>query len=430
MSHPLKVLSVCTSDYSGGAARAAYRIHLAVREFGVDSRMLVKEKGTNDSEVVPLERFIPTNLLYKTIDWVRNKVKNKFQHYQWGKYPRRSPYYMSDLRANSIGGALRKLDYDVLHLHWINSRFLPLEELPKDKPIIWTLHDCWPFCGVCHYFFDCERYMNQCGCCPMLGSSVYDDLSRQVWRKKEKLYRDLNLHVVTPSRWLGDCAQRSSLLGQFPLTVIPNCLDTDLFCPITDGQLSPRWRSFQEKRTKKPIVLYGAMNAVEDKRKGFSNLLAALRILEEQGHSDAFELIVFGTNKHLDEIPTSLPIHYAGIIQDTEDLSSLYNIASVMVVPSLSENLSCAIMESLSCGTPVVAFDIGGNSDMIDHQVNGYLAKEKDNEDLARGILWCLDNGEKRGLPALARQKILDNFTPEIVGRQYISVYKTMLNDK
>ena len=421
---PIKVLSVCTSDSSGGAARAAYRIHQAVKPWGVDSQMFVKNKGTHDSDVLSVQEFLPKNPLYKAFDWARNKIKNKWQHYLWEKYPQRSGDFMSDLRSTDIGDALRKIDYDVLHLHWVNLRFLPLDKLPKDKPIVWTLHDSWPFCGVCHYFFDCERYRHQCGACPSLNSLTENDLSRQVWKKKAKLYKGLDLHIIAPSQWLASCARQSSLLGRFPLEVIPNCIETDIFRPLSETEISPRWRNFQEKRFEKPFLLYGAMNAATDKIKGFSNLLSALQMLENKIDAPDFDLIVFGAKEGELDMDIHRPIHYVGYVGDTDELVSLYNLASVMVVPSLTENLSCTIMESLSCGTPVVAFQIGGNGDMIDHQQNGYLAREKDNEDLAKGILWCLKNNQDGHLSRNARQKVLKNYTPEIVGKKYSELYK------
>ena len=108
-------------------------------------------------------------------------------------------------------------------------------------------------------------------------------------------------------------------------------------------------------------------------------------------------------------------------------MAKIYCCASLTVVPSRSENLSCAIMESLSCGTPVAAFDIGGNGDMIDHKENGYLARERNDADLANGILWCLENNNDGALSKAARQKVLDNYTPEIVARQYESLYKSLI---
>lgn len=423
----IKILSVCTSDSGGGAARAAYRIHQGVRELGIDSRMFVKNKSTHDENVLALDSFAPKNLFYQAFDWTRNKCKNKIQHYRWNQYPQRDKVYMSDLRSEALHGVFQKLDYDVLHLHWINQRFIPLSRLPKDKPIIWTLHDSWPFCGVCHYFFECERYKKQCGCCPFLHSDKTDDLSHRVWSQKAEVYKDLNLHVVTPSHWLADCARQSSLFGRFPVMVIPNCLDVNVYHPLDEKEISPRWRNFQEKRLEKPLVLYGAMNAATDKRKGFANLLSALQILDQRGHGNDFELIVFGANESELGMNVNIPIHYVGYVSDTAELVSLYNLASVMVVPSLTENLSCAIMESLSCGTPVVAFNIGGNGDMIGHLQNGYLATERDDGDLAKGILWCLMQGRENVLSENARKKVVSTYTPEIVCKQYVDLYESLI---
>lgn len=423
----VKVLSVCTS-LGGGAGHAACRIHQGVRSLGVDSQLLLKGGRVNDQNFITLGEFLPHNAFYQAFDWTRNKLKNKLQHVRWNRFPERERLFMSDLRATDIHGALRKLDYDVLHLHWINQRFIPLEELPKDKPIIWTLHDSWPFCGICHYFFECEAYKQQCGCCPLLHSDKENDLSRQVWRKKAEIYKNLNIHVVTPSQWLGNCAKQSSLLGRFPMIVIPNCLDVNVFRPLDETELSSRWLDLIRIKSKKTLILFGAVNAANDKVKGISHLMSALSVLEANGQINNSELVVFGATKSDLEMDLHIPIHYLGYVDNTQDLVSLYNLANVMVVPSLSENLSCTIMESMSCGTPVVAFNIGGNGDMIEHQKNGYLAREQDDADLAEGIMWCLENNTENQLGKTAREKVLENYTSERVCLQYKELYERVLH--
>ena len=400
----MKVLSVNTNDSHGGAARAAMRIMQGVQQHGVETQMLVKEKYTRDSAVMLLQQFLPKNKLYRIVDWVAQKVKNKYHHLLWRPYRKtKENVFMSDSRGTQLGGALQKLDYDILHLHWINQRFIKLQDLPKDKPIVWTLHDSWPFCGVCHYFIDCERYQTHCGNCPMLHSGKEKDLAYRIFEEKLRAYSDVNLHIVTPSRWLGECAKQSALFGNFPVTVIPNCLETDVYRPLSEQEIDERLsvaiehnlalhivkRAAGEKAAR-PLILYGAMNAATDRIKGFASLLSALQTLDRQGF-DA-NLIVFGASES--DLPMQfehISVHFIGYVSNTDLLVTLYNLADVMVVPSLTENLSCAIMESLSCATPVCCFDIGGNSDMVEHQVNGYLAKEKDNEDLAKGICWCVE---------------------------------------
>ena len=427
MDNKVKVLSVCTSDSSGGAARAAYRIYQAVKPFDVDSRMFVKDKGTSEEDIYALRDFLPTNPFYRFFDCARNKIKNKWQHFIWGRYPNREHYYMSDLRSTNIQGALERLDYDILHLHWINQRFLPLGSLPEGKPIIWTLHDTWPFCGICHYFNECQGYRQSCGNCPQLKSHRLNDLSHKIWRRKNEIYKRLNLQIVAPSSWMGQCAAESGLLSQFQTTVIPNCIDPLEYKPLTSHEMSDRWHDLVARKNRKKFVLYGAMNATVDKRKGYSYLISALEQITDDRENNDIELVVFGANLSLGSSPIGLPTHFVGFVSDIHELVSLYSLADVMVVPSLNENLSCVIMESLACETPVVAFDIGGNGDMIDHQENGYLAKEKDSEDFANGILWCLENNMDGHLSQNARKKVLENYTPEVVGRQYAELYSSLL---
>ena len=413
----MKVLFVNTTDTSGGAARAAWRIMRGVQHSGVEAQMFVKYKQSQADDVISLLQFAPTNPIYKACDWVARKIKNQWQHYKWHPYKRtQQDAYMSDLRSTRIHGALQHIDYDIMHLHWINMRFLDVRELAKvPKPIVWTLHDTWPFCGICHYFEDCEKYQKHCGACPMLGSEKEKDLANEVFEKKRDAYKDLDLHIVTPSRWLGDCVKKSTLLGRFPVHVIPNCIDTNIFRPTQ-----------HLKEQAKPIILYGAMHAALDKRKGFASLLAAIHLLDKQGFEA--QLVVFGAEAQ--ELPMRfehIDINFVGYINDNRKLAELYSEANVMVVPSLTENLSNAIMESLSCGTPVVGFDIGGNGDMIVHKKNGYLAKEKDCGDLAKGIEWCLSHNTDGALSNNAREKVIQNFTIDIVAKQYRQLYQTLL---
>ena len=436
----MRVLSVNTNDSHGGAARAAMRIMQGVQQHGVEMQMLVKEKHTRDSAVVSLQKFLPKNKLHRIADWVAQKVKNKYYRWLWRPYRKtKENVFMSDSRGTHLGDALQKLDYDVLHLHWINQRFIKLQDLPKDKPIVWTLHDSWPFCGACHYFLDCQRYQTHCGDCPMLHSGKEKDLAYRIFEEKLRAYRDLDLHIVTPSRWLGECAKQSALFGRFPVTVIPNCLETDIYRPLSEQEIDERLSKAIEhnpalhavkraagEKAAKPLILYGAMNAATDRRKGFASLLSALQTLDKQGFEA--NLIVFGASES--DLPMQfehISVHFIGYVSDTNWLVTLYNLADVMVVPSLTENLSCAIMESLSCATPVCCFAIGGNGDMVEHQVNGYLAKEKDAEDLARGIRWCLENDREGALSLAARKKVMENYTIDRVGAMYVEVYSSLV---
>lgn len=417
----MKVLFINTSYSYGGAARAAVRIMRGVQRRGVDAQMLVKYNNSQANDVIGLSRFVPHNVLYRIGDWVANKIKNKWQHLKWSPYNRtRQDIYMSDLRSSRIHGALQKLDYDILHLHWINDRFLDIEELKKiKKPIVWTLHDSWPFTGLCHVPHDCRNYEIHCGACPKLGSCVENDLANEVFEKKREEYKELDLHLVTPSRWLASCVKRSALLGRFPITIIPNCIDTELYQPM--DKLNARKQLGLEDEKK--YLLFGAMHVLTDVNKGFTYFKEALKHVS---CADT-ELLIYGTIDDLKRYELPMPAHSLGYINNDKIMALLYNAADVCIVPSLSENLSNTIMEGLSCGTPVVAFNIGGNGDMIEHKKNGYLAKERDCEDLARGIEWCIDNNKDNALGTAARAKVLNNYTIDIVSEQYIKLYQSLV---
>ena len=416
----MKVLSVCTSDASGGAARAAYRIHQGVRTLGVDSRMFVKNKSSNDETVHALSEFVPKTPLYNALDWCANKVKNKIQHAQWRPYLHtKQDLFLSDLRGTRLHGAMQSWDYDVLHLHWINQRFIHIEELRKiHKPIVWTMHDSWPFCGICHVPFDCKLYEYHCGRCPILGSNKDCDLAYNVFEKKAVVYKELDLHIVSPSRWMAECVSRSALLGKFPVTVIPNGLDTESFRPLKHAEMQ------FSKQSGKPMILYGAMNAAQDKVKGFSNLLKALRIIDDQGFEA--QLVVFGAEKQ--ELPMQfkqIDVQFVGYVSDIRMLTSLYNAADVMVVPSYSEVFGQTASEAMACGTPVVAFRCTGIQDVVEDGC-GYLAEPYSAEDLANGIRYCIEHNPDNVLGKAARESAVSRYAIKFVAEQYKSLYESL----
>lgn len=417
----MKVLFVNTNENYGGAARAANRVMRGVQQCGVEAQMFVMNKASQAEDVVSVWQFVPTNTLYKAYHWVVEKIRNKWYQYKWHPYKRtKQNVFMSDLRGMSIHGALQKLDYDIVHLHWLNMRFIEIRELAKiHKPIIWTLHDSWAFTGICHVPYECKNYELYCDVCPTLGSNKERDYAYEVFEKKMQAYKDLDLHIVTPSRWLADCAKRSALLGRFPITVIPNCIDTDLYQPIDKADA----RKVLGLEEDKKYLLFGAVHALADANKGFTYLKEAL----EQIKDTDTELLVYGTNDDLQNYDLPISARSLGYINNDKMMVLLYNAADVTIVPSLSENLSNTIMESLSCGTPVAAFKIGGNSDMIEHKQNGYLAKEKDSEDLAKGIEWCLEHNVDGLLSKNAREKVLNNYTIDIVSEQYKKLYESLV---
>lgn len=410
----MKILHLNTHDTQGGAARAAYRLHRALLSEGIDSKILVQTKASDDPTVIGSENKIEkaANILRPFLDSLPvKKYKNKTQ----------TLFSPAWLPFSQIPNKITQINPDIVHLHWICGGMMSVQDLARiKKPIVWSLHDMWAFTGGEHYDEEQQHYIQQCGCSKVLGSNDSKDLSYKGWKQKFKAYAQIdNMSIVGLSHWMHNSAKKSSLLSKKNHFCIPNPIDTavfDLFDKIQARQLL-------SLAANKKIVLFGAMNATSDYRKGYNQLIQALDLI-----SDDYELVIFGSSEPLQAPKFKQAVHYLGHLHDDISLRILYSAADVMVVPSLQENLSNAIMESLACGTPVVAFDIGGNSDMIDHKVNGYLAKPFEPKDLAKGIQWILSTPEYNQLCDNARQKIVTTFDNQIVAKQYIELYKDILS--
>ena len=409
----MKVLTVNFSDVEGGAARAATRLHKSLVKEGVDAKMLVLNKfGTDINTVGPSSLF--SKMTAKMQSVLNPLPLRKFEYSQPF-----SPSY-----ALSVGIVKKINDHkaDIVHLHWINAGMLRIEDLNKiNAPLVWSLHDMWAFTGGCHYSGGCESYLLSCGKCPILNSKIENDLSKKLFIRKSNVYSKLtNLTVVGLSKWLAQCAKKSELFKDKAIVNLPNPIDTEMFRPLDKEAARKTFNLPNDKK----LILFGSMSATSDIRKGFNELREALKILQRP----SIGLVVFGNDLPKEDILYGFQAYYLGNINDDHRLNQLYNAADVMVVPSIEENLSNAIMESLSCGTPVVGFDIGGNGDMITHKKDGYLAKERDVKDLSQGIDWVLNHPDAKGLSKNARNKVLANFESRLVSKKYVEMYKTILN--
>ncbi len=413
----MKILIVNTSDIQGGAARAAYRLHKSLLANGIDSKMLVQSKSSDDYTVIG-----PISKVQKAMGKLRPKLDSlplKFY-----KERMKTPFSISWLPFSNIVNKINEINPDIVHLHWINGGMIKIEDLMKIKaPIVWSLHDNWAFTGGCHIKWECKKYKNKCGNCPRLGSNKENDLSRWIWKRKKKVFDRLeNLTIIGLSKWVTNCSKESSLLGDKKHVNLPNPIDTKIFKPVEKTEAKELWNLPKNKK----LVLFGAMSATSDINKGFKKLSEALHKLKDKN----IEFVVFGSSEPDESQNFGFKTYYLGRLADDVSLVTLYNAVDIMVVPSLQENLSNAIMESLACGTPVAAFDIGGNSDMIDHKKNGYLAKPFDTSDLANGIEWVLNNEKYEEFCNNAREKVVKEFDSQAVVKKYIELYKSILINK
>lgn len=413
----MKVLLVNTTDISGGAARAAYRLHQGLQQAGVESQMLVQSKLSGDATVQG-----PRTRLAESIGSARISADalplKLYRH-------REATTFSLQWLPDNIDRQVNQLNPDIVNLHWIGEAFMQVESIAKIKhSIVWTLHDMWSFTGGCHYSEGCDRYMNSCGNCPQLHSGQEWDLSRWIWQRKVKAFKSINLTVVALSEWLAQEARSSSLFKQTRIEVIPNGINTDVYKPI-DQRIAREVLNLSED---KKLVLFGSVKATSNPRKGFHLLQSALHEISKAGWQDNLELVIFGASQPPEPPDFGFKVHYLGTLNDDLSLALAYSAADVFVLPSTQENLANTIMESLSCGTPCVAFNIGGMPDLINHQENGYLAQPYEIEDLAKGIVWVLENESRYiKLSQGARGKVEQSFTSRLQASRYSQLFSDIL---
>jgi glycosyltransferase involved in cell wall biosynthesis len=405
----VKVIQLNYSDINGGAARAAYRIHHALRQAGVDSRMCVDAATAGDWTVQG-----PATKLRKGLAKLRPTLGSSVFKpvFKTGNPIIHSPAILPSGRV----GALNNSDAEVLHLHWVQGEMLSIAEIGRlRKPAVWTLHDMWAFCGAEHYteeFRWREGYRK--GNRPGYESGI--DLNRWTWERKRKHWQQ-PMHIVTPSHWLAKCVRESALMRDWPVSVIPNPIDTERWQPLEQALA----RELLGLPKDVPLLLFGAIGGGQDPRKGFDLLQAALH--HQRGEIPELQLVVFGQLRPKDPPDLGFPIHYTGYLHDDLSLRALYSAADAFVLPSRQDNLPNTGVESLACGTPVVAFDTCGLPDIVTHKETGYLARAFDAVDLARGIQWVLEHPSKERLRDHARAVAVAEFSYPTVAAQYRATY-------
>ncbi len=430
----MKILHISSSDIEGGAARAAYRIHRSLVEHGeghsLHSQMRVIRQLSDDPTVIsgqpvgqnPIWRRLHPRLTRQTLRSFRSS--NSILH---------SLAWSDTSLGAELHSRYRKGQADLVHLHWLGASTISIEEIGRlPMPLVWTLHDQWAFCGAEHYTSP-----------PCLGETTSNDnrfaegysptsrpihesgpdINRHTWMRKLRAWRQ-PFHIVCPSHWLADCVRDSTLMGGWPITVIPNPIDLRVWAPCDQAQA----RALMGLPSDLPLVLFGAIGGTADHRKGADLLIEALQCLRSKfaGTSlEKLELVVFGQIQPVELPDIGFPIHYKGHLHDDISLRLLYSAADVFVIPSRQDNLPNTGLEAHACGTPVVAFATGGLVDIVADRSTGALAEPFYPPSLADAIGWVLEDPQRRRLlGAAARQRAEQLWDPAKVALQYVGVYR------
>lgn len=411
----MRIIHLNYSDMEGGAARAAYRIHQSLSRLGLDSHMWVEQSSTGDWTV---ERVGPSPGLSRV--WAAQRrivAKQLRRRLTTGNAVAHTPALLSSQWTARINAS----DADIIHLHWVAAEMLSVADIGRiHKPIVWTLHDMWAFCGAEHYTVDHrwrDGYLRDNR--PLHESGL--DLNRWTWRRKLRHWKR-PMRIVAPSRWLAACARESVLMREWPVTVVPNPLDTGRWRPITK-ELA---RDVLSLPNDLPLLLFGAIDGGRDPRKGFDLLAGALDLLRHDPKARGLELLVVGQGAPQSPPALSFAVRYFGHLYDDLSLRALYSAADALVVPSRQEAFGQTASEAHACGTPVIAFDTGGLSDIVEDRRSGYLAKPFDIEDFARGIIWVLERRHVKRISEQARAQAVSRFSYPLVAAQYQRVYQEM----
>jgi glycosyltransferase involved in cell wall biosynthesis len=412
----MKVTVVNTTERNGGAAIACQRLFEAHQLCGHDVQYLFMDSETNESQ----SRFSFLAKYPKKLKQLKLYFeKLHFSFFQKSKNFRFK--YSTAKYGYDISKHPAIQEADVINIHWVQQGFLSIESIQKlirtGKPLVWTLHDMWPFTGGCHYTEECQQHLKECGACFMLKNPSPTDLSHRLWLQKRDLYAQKNISFITSSKWLRDAALESSLLKNQSVQAIPIPVDSSFFKPK------------KKASDRKYSLLIQAMN-LKDERKGLKYFLECLNYLKEK-HPDSISRIrvnYFGKTSSpiMEEI--GFECKYYGFLSDPQAILDVYQDSDVLVMPSLQDNLPNVVLEGIACGLPVVGFNTGGIPEMVLHKENGYITEKHNSQGLAEGIIWVLESEERYSkLSKASRNLALTEYGQQYASAQYFQAYEAAL---
>ena len=387
-----KVLMINSIDNQGGAGIVSWRLRLALQEKGCKVPMHVGTKFSQDQGVFVMPRYLGQITLEKIsgLDW------------QWSK-------------NNQLLDSKILKDVDLIHCHNLHSSFFNLSILPKlskIKPLVWTIHDLWPITGGACGSNEIEHNKTL--------FKLFGFVPTDPWLKKQKakIYKDLQAHLVVPSHWMKRQLE-SSILSHLPVTVIHNGVDTATYSP-SDAALARKQLGLPKSRK---IALFVARNGLENRYKGGEYIKALIR----QNRSATF--VIVGQSKPLasELLANTIAVDY---VQNEVEMGRYYQAADVLVYPTLADSFSLVAAESLSCGTPVVAFDTDALPELVINHKTGFLARKRDISDLNKKLqkAFALKKRAYTTMQQEARGHIVKHYSIETMVEKYELLYRSLIN--
>ncbi|MBD5308539.1 MAG: glycosyltransferase [Bacteroides sp.] len=415
---PLKVVFISHSDVLGGAGVVTYRLMHALRRAGIDARMIVYTRLTDDPNVASAgTRFIRgANFLSERLGiWLRNGMRRE---------------NLFKVSTATTGLPLHRHPWvkeaDIIALGWINQGLLSLKGLDRlgrlGKPIVWTMHDMWCLTGICHHSYECRGYRHNCGNCQwLLGREK--DLSSKIWKRKMELFSRIPITFVAVSNWLAERCHESRLLSSKQIEVIHNPFPADYFAPDALGRV----RYIDTGNRPNKIVMCAAR--LDDPIKGLHYAIDALNYIASNKPELAKTITVLFVGALADpHALDNLKIDYyrLGRVNDPNMMRDIYTSAKVVLSTSLYETLPTTLAEGQATGCLPVTFGRGGQSDIVTHLKDGYIARYKDPESIAEGIEWALQQDVDR---QALNESVRERFSSSAIAGQYIDLFKSLLDN-
>lgn len=401
-----KVVHINTTDVRGGAAKFVWNLHSAQRLQGLESNMVVGYKESNSSEV---ETF-PIKLNLKIHKYCMEKSLLDF-----------SLYGSHGLIENPL-----IVDSDIIHFHNLHGGYFnpfSLSGLSCIKPSVWTLHDMYPITGHCAFSFDCERWETRCGECPYPENycAINYDSTSDLIKYKKMIYDHSILNIVTPTKWMENKVNKS-ILKEHRVRTIYHGIDTKVYSASDKKAMREKYGIPDNK-----IIIGTSANggAFGDPRKGGYYVKKCLESLDKRGIDYAF--VNIGAESLTENNPK---IINAGYIKEEAKMAELYSTLDIFLFPSLSESFGLVVVEALSCGVPVIAFNNGAIDEIVVHDYNGMLVEYKNEGKLIKAIIELSSNELLRSKYANnSRISACEKFDFDRMVKEYQQLYSNCIKE-
>lgn len=408
----MKILHISAANSSVGAGIACVKLHEALLNEKIESKILFLNKQS--SNVINTSFYESSKLkkVKRILLTLADRILLKY-------YPKRKfEVFSPGLFGLDLSTNVDVQNADIIHLHWVNHAFIDVKDLSKlNKPIVWTMHDCWVFTGGCHYFSSCQNFKNSCGNCQVLNSNNHNDLSHYVFNRKSKYYPKINIQYVAISSWMKGQAKLGALLKEKSIEVVPSGIDCSVYNFRDDSDLREKFNLKNDDT----VILIGAQH-LNSPFKGVQLSIDALN----QYDGKKLKVLTFGGG----QIVLSNRLHQIinfGFVSNPREMADLYAIADVFLCTSTAEGFGMTVAEAQCCGTPAIAFEETGPSDIINHKLTGYLAKFKDVGDVVSGLSYCLNNKFDRKMISEDSEK---KFSIKNCAIKYNTIYKEILSEE